>query len=163
MPAKFLRFALLEEAFDFMTYAEKLKDPRWKAFRDEFADWFERTKRRKCLYCESCGEEIERFHVHHKRYEDGLEPWEYSFDDLKMLCGECHEELHLIEKMVRAWIIAASSETIYEFASFMKILMEFKKEHQAHAACVARQELYDFRERVEAQDRRENGIRTPII
>lgn len=77
MPAKFLRFALLEEDFDFMTYAEKLKDPRWQKKRLEVlesAGW----------KCEYCGRDDLELHVHHLKYTG--EPWEAPMEDLEALC-----------------------------------------------------------------------------
>lgn len=71
-----------------MTYAEKLKDPRWQERRLkilEAAGW-------KCS--EPCCEfrnENPTLHVHHKVYIRGLDPWEYEDWALQVLCEKCHK------------------------------------------------------------------------
>lgn len=67
-----------------MTYREKLLDPRWQKRRLEILsrdEW-------KCHMCEI---KTETLHVHHRYYENGLEPWEYGDDALVTLCAGCHE------------------------------------------------------------------------
>lgn len=39
------------------------------------------------------------FHVHHKEYVKGWEPWEYPDDYLELLCWQCHEQHHYIQKI----------------------------------------------------------------
>lgn len=64
-----------------MTYAEKLKDPRWQKkrldimSRDEF----------KCQYC---GDVETTLHIHHLAYTGN--PWDASNDDLITACEHCH-------------------------------------------------------------------------
>jgi len=70
-----------------MSYAEKLKDPRWQRRRLEILqrdDW-------KCIYCSDLKAVL---HVHHKKYA-GLNPWDAPDDYLITLCEHCHvcEEL----------------------------------------------------------------------
>ncbi len=130
----------------------------------DFMQWFLLTRKREDPFCEFCGEEsASHWHLHHKRYEDGKEPWEYSFEDIRMLCPVCHKEMHEFEKMLRAWIIGMSSNAFYEFSNLVYYLKKsFKPKDLASAACVARQELYDFEQRLWCQERREAGIHTPI-
>ena len=74
----------------FMTYSEKLKDPRWQKKRLEVLDlndWM-------CFYC---GNKEETLHVHHFRYTG--DPWEASNDDLCSLCASCHKVEYLKPKM----------------------------------------------------------------
>lgn len=78
------------------TYAEKLHDPRWELFR-------QRAFRKHGLECRQCGEDkpaTERNHVHHLRYINGREPWEYEIEDVMILCKECHDIIHNAE---HAW------------------------------------------------------------
>jgi 5-methylcytosine-specific restriction endonuclease McrA len=35
--------------------------------------------------------------VHHKKYIDGLMPWEYDNDTLESLCSTCHKKEHNIK------------------------------------------------------------------
>jgi hypothetical protein len=66
------------------TYYEKLKDPRWQKKRLEI---FERDE----WTCQGCFEKNNTLHIHHKKYIQGLEPWEHANDTLITLCEECHE------------------------------------------------------------------------
>lgn len=46
----------------------------------------------KCTKCSS-----DKFlHVHHIKYDNNLEPWEYPDEYLITLCNKCHEEFHNI-------------------------------------------------------------------
>ena len=70
-----------------MTYAEKLKDPRWQKKRLEIMqrdEW-------KCCNCESSNNTL---NVHHKAYINGNDPWEYPDFYLMTLCESCHEVAH---------------------------------------------------------------------
>ena len=48
--------------------------------------------------CKACGEDDVTLHVHHMRYDDDFEPWEYDDKDLNTLCEDCHKCLHYILK-----------------------------------------------------------------
>ena len=65
-----------------MTYAEKLKDPRWQKKRLYVLERDEWT-------CQYCGDTKTEFHVHHKRYNGN--PWDADDDDLITICRHCHE------------------------------------------------------------------------
>lgn len=68
---------------DNRSYDEKLKDPKW----------FERRRQilsRDNLQCTQCGSESDLC-VHHKKYINGYQPWDYPDDLLVTLCKECHE------------------------------------------------------------------------
>lgn len=69
---------------DAMTYAEKLKHPKWQKRRLEILkrDGFE---------CTNCGDEKTELHVHHSWYESGKAPWDYSDEALTTLCKHCHQ------------------------------------------------------------------------
>ena len=64
-----------------MTYAEKLRDPRWQRKRLE-------VMQRDGFTCRDCGSTTETLHVHHCWY--AKEPWEISDAYLLTLCEECH-------------------------------------------------------------------------
>lgn len=66
-----------------MTYAQKLKDPRWQKKRLEILD-------RDDFKCQNCHTTTESLHVHHIAYTNG-EPWEINADLLITLCENCHE------------------------------------------------------------------------
>jgi len=70
-----------------MTYAQKLKDPRWQKkrleilSRDNFACWW-------------CNDNKSTLHVHHESYI-GDNPWDTPDYCLRTLCEECHQVNHL--------------------------------------------------------------------
>lgn len=68
-----------------MTYAEKLKDPRWQKKRLEIFSRDEFT-------CNSCGCKDKTLHLHHKYYRPKTVIWDYPDDALVTLCEDCHSE-----------------------------------------------------------------------
>lgn len=70
-----------------MTYAEKLKDPRWQKKRLEIMQ-------RDNFTCRYCGSKDKSLVVHHVLYEHNMEPWEYDGHKLMTLCEECHSIFH---------------------------------------------------------------------
>ena len=68
-----------------MTYAEKLKDPRWQKKRLEVLT-------RDGWKCTNCHNSKENLHVHHLSYIWDKNPWEYHLSNFKTLCKSCHEE-----------------------------------------------------------------------
>lgn len=77
-----------------MTYAEKLKDPRWKKLSASI-------KAQEHLTCLRCGRKSYALHVHHRLYERGREPWEYERNNFECLCDECHAEIEDLLKRLR--------------------------------------------------------------
>lgn len=76
-----------------MTYAEKLKDPRWQKRRLEVfnkADW----------KCEDCGAGDKELQVHHCYYIRSLEPWEHGNDLLICVCPDCHKKRQAKEEAI---------------------------------------------------------------
>lgn len=71
-----------------MPYDEQLKDKRWEAFRRfVFA-----VKGKKC---ELCGSQS-IIQVHHPKYIYGRMAWEYTCNDVMVVCKKCHEKIHKI-------------------------------------------------------------------
>lgn len=66
-----------------MTYAEKLKDPRWQKKRLQILE-------RDNWECQECAEKEKTLHVHHKNYYSGKDPWECNDNNLITLCETCH-------------------------------------------------------------------------
>ena len=75
----------------YKTYADKLKHPLWQKKRLEIM-------KRDGFQCKKCGDTESPLHVHHKKYIDGNDPWEYPNKFLITLCEECHEEIEDIKK-----------------------------------------------------------------
>lgn len=71
-------------------YRRLLQDPKWK-IKASFI-----RKRDKHTCCR-CGKKSHRLQVHHKKYIDGLMPWEYENELLESLCSHCHKKEHNIK------------------------------------------------------------------
>lgn len=67
-------------------YSAQLKDKRWQAFRD-----FVFTVRGN--RCEKCGVK-NNIQVHHLLYKKGCYAWEYTVNDVMVVCGDCHKKIH---------------------------------------------------------------------
>lgn len=65
-------------------YSQKLRDPRWQKLRLQV---FERDE----WTCQRCGDKESTLAVHHKRYQKGLDPWDYPADFLITVCEQCHQ------------------------------------------------------------------------
>lgn len=65
-------------------YSEQLKDPRWKAKRDEVFALIG-------LHCESCNTRQFSADIHHKYYVGGKLAWEYPLSAFRVLCRNCHD------------------------------------------------------------------------
>lgn len=70
-----------------LSYADKLRDPRWQRKRLEILQ-------RDGWTCQRCGTKIKTLVVHHRVYTEGKEPWEENNEHLTTLCELCH----LLEK-----------------------------------------------------------------
>ena len=70
-----------------MTYAEQLKDPRWREKRIEIL-------RRDGFRCISCNISKVRLNVHHGIYFKDKMAWEYDGIYVHTLCDPCHERTH---------------------------------------------------------------------
>lgn len=67
-----------------MTYAQKLRDPRWQKKRLQI---LERDKWACCI----CHSTTRNLQVHHLFYAR-LEPWQYPDHAYQTLCEQCHKE-----------------------------------------------------------------------
>jgi hypothetical protein len=82
-------------------YAEQLKHPNWQ------------RRRLECLEaarweCENCGNTEVTLHVHHKRYVKGRMAWEYSDQELIVLCESCHDIDHHLQSMMALLMVSAN-------------------------------------------------------
>lgn len=69
------------------TYYEKLKSPKWQKKRLEILN-------DRGFVCESCCDDSQQLHVHHKIYKKGLSPWDYPSYNYAVLCESCHKQAH---------------------------------------------------------------------
>lgn len=70
----------------FMPYDKQLNDKRWDAFR-KFV-FAVRGKK-----CEMCGS-THILQIHHPKYKNGRLAWEYTCNEVVVLCKECHSKVH---------------------------------------------------------------------
>lgn len=77
-----------------LSYAEKLRDPRWQKVRLEVLD-------RASWRCGICCKKDKTLHVHHGYYEKGLDPWEYETQTLWSLCEDCHKKTETVLRNIR--------------------------------------------------------------
>ena len=91
-----------------MTYAEKLKDPRWQRKRLEI---MEASK----FSCSRCSADDATLHVHHCYYEKGLMPWEYPNESLKCLCDWCHGERQEVELIIQKELCELTTDELGQF------------------------------------------------
>lgn len=74
---------------DYIPYEEQLQDKRWEAFRKFI--FAVRGKK-----CEMCGG-THILQVHHPKYKGGRLAWEYTCNEVQVLCKECHKKIHNIK------------------------------------------------------------------
>lgn len=84
-----MRIALENEGKTaYVEYQEQLKDYRWKSFR-RFV--FEVRGKK----CEICGA-TDYLQVHHLKYRK-VKAWEYTVNEVLVVCSSCHKKIHGIE------------------------------------------------------------------
>ena len=75
-----------------LTYAELLRQPEWKEFRQNALSYYGHA-------CLCCGKHTRSLNVHHTYYmkdDEGnlVKPWEYPLTAVTVLCTGCHHEWH---------------------------------------------------------------------
>lgn len=104
-----------------MKYSDLLKTAEWESFRQEFIT--SRKNEDGIPGCDDCGEEMNgTLHVHHKIYRNGLLPWEYDYDDLRLICSECHQRIHDTEEKWRNLIRRVPPHVCYEAGDLLSEL-----------------------------------------
>lgn len=103
-----------------MTYVEKLKDPRWQKKRLEI---FERDN----WTCQRCKNTSETLCVHHLRYYQKRDPWDYENRHLTTLCSNCHEYETFHRKAFEDALLIVLRERGYFNDDLMKIIEGFVK------------------------------------
>ena len=107
-----------------MTYAEKLKDPRWQKKRLEIMQRDE-------FSCQICKSKEKTLHIHHIAYEFGVEPWDYEDINFKTLCETCHKDEEFCKPYVKAGprLLQESGYTNAELLIiFTELLLKKRKE-----------------------------------
>ena len=85
------------------TYSEKLKDPRWQKKRLEILN-------RDNFTCQLCDDTTTTLHVHHRRYLQKKDPWQYDNKFLVTMCATCHEN----EKQIMDEVLHDLNEILKE-------------------------------------------------
>lgn len=73
-----------------LSYADKLRDPRWRSLRRQVLELHHNR-------CALCGGKA--WQVHHQFYISGAEPWNYDIEALTPLCGRCHSAYEAGKKL----------------------------------------------------------------
>lgn len=112
-----------------ITYAEKLKDPRWQKKRLEI---FQRDQFR----CMECFSDEKSLQVHHIAYK-GKNPWDTPNELLITYCHECHQKEEDKLKAAGETFVklmrgdGENSRSIDYFLENLKDLMKKKTKHKA--------------------------------
>ena len=77
--------------FGFTSYSEFIASPLWFEFRKQM------RKATSPEECQICGEEVNKFHLHHTSYKGLLNP-----NNLLWACPLCHEAIHLPEVEIKS-------------------------------------------------------------
>ena len=69
---------------DSMNYSDLLQHPKWQKMRLKILERDE-------FVCQSCFDDQNTLHVHHRYYFPNRKPWEYPPEALITLCKDCHK------------------------------------------------------------------------
>lgn len=106
-----------------MTYAEKLRDPRWQKKRLEI---MERDEFR----CRWCLDDTKTLNVHHWFYQRGASPWEYDEESMITVCEDCHEKITTALITLHKILGAALTKGVPAVDIYHTILEMMEKETQ---------------------------------
>jgi 5-methylcytosine-specific restriction endonuclease McrA len=125
--------------FYFMTYQEKLRDPRWQKKRLEIMQ-------RDDFQCTCCGDRDSEIHVHHSYYEFGKEVWEYDNETLSTLCSSCHYQHTLSQKRIKELMRTIQYENLYQFEKIVELSSQMNPYELSlvQKYCVKILEKYEF-------------------
>jgi hypothetical protein len=104
-----------------LTYTQQLAHPLWQRRRLEMlsaADW-------KCTHCRESDQQL---HVHHRQYFKGRMAWEYSNEELQVLCSTCHEHLHVVDEQIKSILCRVPpAEVLALLAGFYSNLISYEQ------------------------------------
>lgn len=81
-----------------LTYGQQLAHPNWQRRRLEMLSAANFT-------CAACSDTEEQLHVHHRAYFKGRMAWEYSDQELVVLCHSCHEVEHFEDDNLKRMLL----------------------------------------------------------
>ena len=70
----------------YIKYEDQLKDARWLAFRT----FIKKVRGEKCEICGS----TRNLQVHHTHYNKNCKAWEYTCNEVIVVCKDCHQKIH---------------------------------------------------------------------
>ncbi len=111
-------------------YHEFLKTAEWKSYSTELID------ERKC--CWQCGTE-ENLQVHHLIYREWAKPWEYLDDEVRVLCRDCHEAVHVVADDI--WVACL----VFEPHQLEQMLKELRQIKESEESKRIEEKPYDYR------------------
>lgn len=114
-------------------FSNQYRSPLWQKKRLETLD-------AAGFQCQRCGDGDSHLHVHHKQYFKGRKVWEYTSDELEVLCKSCHEAAHDELNTLKRLIADLPSEAVDQVTSLLAGYCSFVKGPAAssnHAVDVA--------------------------
>lgn len=95
-----------------LNYSEQLKHPNWQRRRLEMLNAAD-------FKCTACGSDDETLHVHHKYYKKNVQVWEYTDNELIVLCANCHSLEHERQDIVNNIVRSIPFSSRNQFTALM--------------------------------------------
>lgn len=108
-----------------ISFSDQYRHPEWQKKRLEALAVAE-------FSCQRCCDKESQLHVHHKRYVKNRMIWEYSVNELEVLCEECHQYAHIEKDIFQDFLARFPSESIGDFFS---LLLGFSSKVNGPAGC----------------------------
>jgi 5-methylcytosine-specific restriction endonuclease McrA len=91
---------------EFVNYEKYINSKEWRDVRDRY---FSSNMPQKCMACNK--QKQKGFHIHHATYKRlGME----YLSDLRLLCPECHQGIHDLQKATGLKLLSATNRFIKE-------------------------------------------------
>lgn len=106
-----------------MSYADKLKDPRWQKKRLEILS-------RDNFTCQYCNDTEKTLHVHHKMYLRNRDVWDYDDRLLVTFCEDCHKYQHDDKKEYESLLLETLYMKGFSYDNLRELAFSFHKHSQ---------------------------------
>lgn len=94
------------------TYSEQYRSPKWQKKRLEVLNAAD-------FQCQDCGSKENTLNVHHVIYHKGREVWNYTNDELMVLCEKCHENRHRMQSAMLVSMKAFDSAALNQILGYI--------------------------------------------
>lgn len=84
-------------------WKDQYKHPNWQKKRLEALE----AHGFKCMRCEGAEKQLQ---VHHKAYIKGRRVWDYTVDELLVLCDECHQDAHFGKDVLNEILLRSDAQ-----------------------------------------------------